>query len=111
VSYVRIWRTRLDLDLLDEYERWVEERSKTMFREQPGFRAVLFTRSDDQIAVLSFWDDRSAVEALEDSPSYRQAVREIGETGFLLGESSVEVYRIDDFVGEGLASLTEPRPA
>src|SRR5262249_24823082 len=57
VSYVRIWRTRLDLDRVDEYDQWVEQRSKDMFRAQQGFQAVIYTRSGEHVAVLSFWND------------------------------------------------------
>jgi heme-degrading monooxygenase HmoA len=106
VSYVRIWTTRLDLSRLDEYERFVEERSTPMFQAQRGFRGVLYTRRRDEVAVLSFWEDDAAVDALETSATYRHAVGAISEAGFLIGESVVEVYEIQaGFLDEGLPAV------
>jgi heme-degrading monooxygenase HmoA len=95
MTFVRIWRTHLNLELLDEYEGFIEERSKPMFRAQAGFRGVIFSRSGNEVAVLSFWKDSSAVDALERSSSYQDTVRAIGQAGFLVGGPSVEVYGID----------------
>jgi heme-degrading monooxygenase HmoA len=108
VTYVRIWRTRLDLERLDEYERFVEEQSKPMFRAQQGFRGVLYSRRRDEVAVLSFWDDKAAVDALDTSATYQQAVRTIGETGFLRGESILDVFEIHAGVLDDARPLTGP---
>jgi heme-degrading monooxygenase HmoA len=106
LSYLRVWRTRLDLTRLDEYEQWIEERSKPMFRAQRGFLGVLFARRDEEAAVLTLWEDKAAVERLKTSLSYQQAVRDIDATGFLIGESSVDVYEIHaGIIDEGLSSI------
>jgi heme-degrading monooxygenase HmoA len=106
VSYLRIWRARLDLARLDEYEQWIEERSKPMFEAQRGFRGVVYARRDEEVVVLTLWEDKAAVEALTISPSYQQAVRDIEATGFLIGASRLDVYRIDAaIVDEGLSGI------
>ncbi len=64
------------------------------FYAQPGCRVVLFTRHDDQVAVLTLWEDEQAADALSSSPLYQNTVREITATGFLVGESDLEVFTI-----------------
>ena len=91
---VRIWRTRVDADRLDEYERFASERSKPMFEAQQGFRGVLFARAGGACAVISIWRDRDAVEQLENSKSYQQTVSAIVATGLLIDDSSVEVLEL-----------------
>jgi heme-degrading monooxygenase HmoA len=67
-----------------------------MFHDQQGFLLVLFTRHGDEVAVLSFWRDEAAIDALDTSTSYQHAAKMIGETGFLLAVSGVEGYEIHD---------------
>lgn len=69
-----------------------------MFTAQPGFRGVIFSRSEDAVAVLSFWDDHDAVEALSTSETYLEAVNAIGDAGFLTSDSTLEVFEIHDAV-------------
>jgi heme-degrading monooxygenase HmoA len=102
MTLVRIWRTRIDLDRLDEYERFVHERSAPMFQAQQGFVGVVFSRSEDEVAVISFWRDRAAVDALDGSATYQAAVQAIAETGFLVGDADVRVYDVDAATGLGL---------
>jgi hypothetical protein len=40
---VRIWRTGVDPDRALEYREFAQSRSLPMFRNQPGFRGVLFS--------------------------------------------------------------------
>jgi heme-degrading monooxygenase HmoA len=94
VTFVRVWRARVDLARLDEYERFIDAQSRPMFAEQQGFLGVLFSRSGEEVAVLSFWRDEDAVRALDTSPSYQHASELILETGFLLGVSTVDVYEL-----------------
>jgi heme-degrading monooxygenase HmoA len=94
MTYLRIWRTALDLSRVEEYERFVEEVSRPMFKAQRGFRGVIFSRSGNEAAVLSFWEDRDAIGALGTSKTYQEAVRAIGATGFLTADSGIEVFEI-----------------
>jgi heme-degrading monooxygenase HmoA len=94
VTFVRIWRTRLDLERLDEYERFVEQRSLPMFHEQQGFLGVICSRQDDEVAVITMWRDRAAVDALDTSASYQEAVRAIEGNGYLVGDSQVDAFEI-----------------
>jgi heme-degrading monooxygenase HmoA len=89
---VRIWRTGIDPARAGEYDRFAEERSLPMFRAQRGFRGVLFgAAADGRRAVISFWEDQGAVEALDRSASYRETASALGSTGILRGEQTVEV--------------------
>jgi heme-degrading monooxygenase HmoA len=92
--FVRISRARLEIARLDEYERFIEERSTPMFNAQAGFLGVMYSRRGDEVAVLSFWRDESAVERLEMSRKYQRAVELIEETGFLVGDSTLDVYEV-----------------
>jgi heme-degrading monooxygenase HmoA len=92
---VRIWRTCIDPARADEYERFAAERSLPMFRAQEGYRGVLFTTAgDDTRAVVSFWEDAAALEALDRSESYRETVDALVATGLLGGEQSVELLEV-----------------
>ena len=77
-----------------------------MFRGQPGFLGVLFARAAGDCAVVTFWDEPEAVEALEASPAYLETVAQITQTGFLVGDSSVEVFEI-----HGAISRLPPTPS
>jgi heme-degrading monooxygenase HmoA len=92
----RIWRTGIDPSRAGEYDRFAEDRSLPMFRAQQGFRGVLFTTAAvDRRAVISFWEDRRAVELLDGSASYRDTAAALGSTGILRGEQTVEVLAVD----------------
>ena len=90
----RIWRTGVDPERIDEYERFERDESIPMFRQQPGFLGVLFLRTGDGCATLTLWKDDAAVQALDDSPSYRIAVEKIEAAGFLRGVPAVETFRV-----------------
>jgi heme-degrading monooxygenase HmoA len=110
MTFVRIWRTRIDLARLSEYERFVEKYSQPMFASQSGFLGVIFSRDGDEVAVLSFWRDLGSVSALEKSTSYQSAAESIGEAGFLTGEPSLDVYEIHAGSVENLGDLLPPGP-
>lgn len=87
---MRIWRTQVDEDRADEYERFAAEESMPMFSGQPGFLGLLFGRAGTECTVVTVWEDDAAADALEASASYRETVARIGATGFLRGTSTVE---------------------
>jgi heme-degrading monooxygenase HmoA len=62
-----------------------------MFGQQPGFVGALFCVQGRERAVITFWRDRAAVDALATSESYRATVNEIGAAGFLRGSQTTEV--------------------
>jgi heme-degrading monooxygenase HmoA len=93
---LRIWRARLDPARIEEYRRLEAKQCLAMLRKQPGFLGVFFLReAADNAASITIWEDRGAVEALESSPSYLRATRELAEGGLLVGEPSVEVLEIE----------------
>jgi heme-degrading monooxygenase HmoA len=94
MTLVRIWTTRIDMARVDEYERFVDQRSLPMFRAQEGFVGVAFARSGDEVAVISYWRDRAAVGALDASATYQETVQAIAETGFLVGDAAISVFEI-----------------
>jgi heme-degrading monooxygenase HmoA len=107
MTFVRIWRTRIDVNRLDEYERFVDEQSLPMFNAQEGFRGVVYSRRGDRVAVLSFWRDQTAVDALDTSATYQRAVKSIEATGFLIGDSSLEAFEIHAGALDNTAALFE----
>ena len=93
---LRIWRANIDPARLEEYRRFERERCLPMLRKQPGLLGVLYLRqAEDHAASLTIWEDRGTVEALTSSPSYRRTVRELTESGLLVGEQSEEVFEIE----------------
>jgi heme-degrading monooxygenase HmoA len=101
---VRVLRAGVAPARLEEYRRFERERCLPMFRKQPGFLGVLFLRrAEDQVASITVWEYGGAVEALESSPSYRLATRELAESGMLAGGQAVEIFEVT-----GGALRTEP---
>jgi heme-degrading monooxygenase HmoA len=102
---VRIWRTHIDEDRAAEYRDFARLRSLPMFRAQRGFAGVLFAARGDARAVITLWDDLAAVDALEDSQTYKTTVADIEATGLLRGPSTIEVLHIEQlFLREAAAS-------
>jgi hypothetical protein len=97
----RIWRTGIDETRAEEYRRFAETKSLPMFREQPGFVGVLFAANGAERAVITLWQDLDSAEQLDRSETYTRTVAEIAATGFLRGESSVEVLELEGFFLEG----------
>ena len=93
---LRIWRARLDPARTEEYRSFETERCLPMLHKQPGFLGVLFLReAEDNAISITIWEDRGAVEALESSPSYRHAARELAESGLLTGGQRVKVLDVE----------------
>lgn len=93
---VRIWRTAIDPARADEYREFARTRSLPMFRNQRGFRGVFFSAAGVARAVITVWDDAEAIAALETSETYVETVAAILASGFLRGESTVEVFDVED---------------
>lgn len=94
MSYVRIWRTHIDPDRLQEYQDFAAERSTPMFQTQPGCLGVLFSRWNDEVAVLSFWESQESIAALDSSPLYQREVKAIGDSGMLRDGSTIDIFEI-----------------
>jgi heme-degrading monooxygenase HmoA len=101
---VRIWRTEIDARRADEYREFAHSRSLPMFRAQPGFAGVLFAGQGSERVVITLWRDVAAAEALERSETYKATVAEIQATGFLRGDSSVEVLELEGVLLNGEAA-------
>ena len=66
-----------------------------MLRKQPDLLAVFFLRhAKDHAASLTIWENKSAVEALQSSPSCRKTAHELAQSTLLAGNESVEVFEI-----------------
>ena len=99
---LRLWRTGLDESRAVEYDTFAHERSRPMFERQQGFRGLFFVRTATGRAVITVWDDKASVDALDASSDYRDTVAAIVATGFLRDPQSVEVMPVDEFVTVGL---------
>lgn len=94
MTHLRIWRARVDLSRLSEYERFIAEHSQPMFAAQRGFRGVIFSRAAEEVVVLSGWGDTDALAALDTSETYQQSVRALSAKGVLAADPKVEVFEI-----------------
>lgn len=93
---VRIWLTRIPAEREAEYLTFAQQHSRKMFLSQPGCLGVLFLKEvDEKHAVCSFWNSRSDVEMLANSPTYNATVADLTATGVLAGEATVTVYDIE----------------
>jgi heme-degrading monooxygenase HmoA len=90
----RLWRTQVDLTRLADYEQFAQDQSLPIFRQQRGFLGVFLLREHQAILVVSLWEDRAAVEALDTSASYQTTVRRLLATGLLLGDQSVDLFEV-----------------
>jgi heme-degrading monooxygenase HmoA len=84
----------------EEYSHFAQRNSVPMFRAQPGFDGVLFAAKDGERAVITLWEDRTSVEALDNSDSYTTTVAAIEAAGFLEGKSTVEIFELEAAVLE-----------
>jgi hypothetical protein len=91
----RIWRTQIDQTRADDYRRFAHSKSLPMFRAQPGFAGVLFAAHMAERAVITLWNDVASAEALDHSQTYKSTVAEIEATGFLQGQSTVELLELE----------------
>jgi heme-degrading monooxygenase HmoA len=94
MAIARIWRTRIDKQRADEYERFADQESLPMFRAHEGLIGVIFGGAEDDRVVISLWGSAHDVAALDASPIYQQTVERIEATGFIVGPSSVEVFAV-----------------
>ena len=107
---VRIWRTRVDPEREEEYERFTQEHSLPMFHQQRGLLGVLLLHGPEEWAALTMWESMAAVEALESSPTYAKTVHRLEGSGLLTGEQSVEVFEVHGGFLRGDPPLDIPHP-
>ncbi len=98
-TVVRIWRTEIDPARADDYDEFARTKSLPMFRVQGGFVGALFAGRGVERAVITLWKDLGSAEALSGSITYKATVDEIGATGLLRGEQSVEFLSLDGCFG------------
>lgn len=102
----RTWRTRINERAAGDYDDFVRSKSMSMFRGQTGFLAALFISDQAERFVVTIWRDRSNVDALDDSPSYVETVRQLEATGILVGTSTVRVLELDHLLIPDADALT-----
>jgi heme-degrading monooxygenase HmoA len=96
IRAARIWRTGIDPSRAGEYETFARGRSLPMFSAHDGFCGVLFAADSDKRIVITLWTSRTAAEALERSPAYRDTVEAIEAAGFLRPPQQVELLDVRD---------------
>lgn len=90
----RLWKTEIDADRLEDFQRFANEQSLPMFKQQKGFLGVQFWHNPEGCVTLSLWEDMASVEALKDSETYQQTVKDIEASGLIRGEQTVEVFAV-----------------
>jgi heme-degrading monooxygenase HmoA len=110
VTVARIWSTSIAPGREAEFEEFARTRSLPMFRAQAGFQEVLILRDGPESLVVTLWKSLDDVEALDRSATYRDTVAAIRETGFLVGDQSVRIWRLPLVAraGEATAEWTGP---
>jgi len=99
----RVWRSEFDPSRSKELER-LETESLLMWNRQPGYEAVLFSRSEPNTAVtMSFWVDRKSADALAESIDYIRSMKKLEGSGILSGPQT------DEFL-EMRGGLWKPSP-
>jgi len=93
---VRIWRTHIGQARAGEYRDFAHSRSLPMFRMQPGFVGALFAGRRADRVVITLWRDLASAQALGHSRAYQATVAEIEATGFLQGQSTVEIFELEE---------------
>jgi heme-degrading monooxygenase HmoA len=105
---LRIWRTGIDESHADEYRQFARRNSAPMFAAHRGFLGVMFAAAPGQRAVMTCWESSAAAGALAASSRYQQTVAAIEAAGFLKGESTVEIFEIQDaFMAAGFLDTCE----
>ncbi len=90
----RLWRTHVDVDRLEDFQKFANEQSLPMFKKQPGFLGCQFWHNPEGSVTLSLWEDMAAIEALDHSETYQQTVKDIHASGLIRGEQSIEVFAV-----------------
>lgn len=90
----RLWRCKVRAGHEANYERFAAEVSLPMFRGQAGIVGVLLLRAPEERVALSLWQDERAVASLSSSPSYRETVQRLEDSGMLLDSPSVEEFEV-----------------
>jgi hypothetical protein len=85
----RVWQARIDSSRAAEYDTFAQTRSLPTFQAQRGFRGCAFLGDGAQRIVLTLWDGKDNVEALERSAQYRELVADIMRSGFILDTTPV----------------------
>ena len=104
---VRIWRTHISQARAGEYRDFAHSRSLPMFRTRPGFAGALFAARRAERVVITLWRDLASAQALGHSHAYQATVAEIEATGFLQGQSTVEVFELEEVFLEKTAIGSE----
>ena len=94
---IRVWRTEVDPERIDEYIAFTQSESLPMFRSQAGFLGVFFAHGGTEHVAITLWQDRTSAEALVSSQSYLSTVHQIEAKGFLAGEQALAVYDVDAY--------------
>jgi heme-degrading monooxygenase HmoA len=94
IRVARIWRTGIDPSRAGEYETFALARSLPMFKAHEGFCGVLFAADSDERIVITLWTSRTAAQALNRSPVYRDTVQAIQAAGFLRAPQHLELLAV-----------------
>jgi hypothetical protein len=103
----RIWRTHIGQARAGDYRGFAHSRSLPMFRAQPGFAGAVFAAPWAERAVISLWRDLASAPAVGHSRAYQATVAEIEATGFLQGQSTVEIFELEEVFLEKAALRAE----
>jgi quinol monooxygenase YgiN len=88
---VRTWRVKVRKERSTELEDYGRTVSLPLFKQQAGCLGVLFTRDENNCAMISFWENEAAVERFKTSQSYKAAVQAIEDSEWLEDKPSVEL--------------------
>lgn len=93
----RIWSATFDPSSQDALETFARERSLPYLHGQPGNLGLIYLVRDNVWLTITFWTDRSAVEAMEARKDYQTLARDIEMTDARLTVNSLEVFDVREF--------------
>ncbi|MCG8690623.1 MAG: hypothetical protein MI806_05395 [Minwuiales bacterium] len=89
---VRIWRTSFDVSRKNKLVDYATGTSLPVLSSRPGNRGVIFYSDGDQWTTLTVWENRQAIDRLDDDPEYARIVDGIMALGVLGNDQDTAVF-------------------
>jgi len=88
----RIWTTGIIPCKKHEYFEFAKIYSIPMFKRQKGILGVNIFVKDDKSLVLTYWNDKKEIDAMENDLLYIQTVNKIRNAGLLTEPQQLEIF-------------------
>ena len=92
--FLRTWTTDFDVSRLPNLTSFATDVSLPFLETRPGCRGVQFLLNGNRWTTLTYWEDRSGIEAMNSDPGYGRIVADVLALGVLGTEQKTEVLRV-----------------